>query len=196
MNNLPHTTFVAFDTETTGLFPSKDKIIELGAVRFVDGAPTEIFETFVDPQMPIPPKATSISHIDDAMVKGAPTIAQVLPAFEAFVGQDALVAHNLEFDLGFLFHSGSRVMDGKRKFYDTLALAGELLKKSKNAYGGQLGLFADDEDDYDVLNYKLATLCDYYNITTDAYHRAAGDALATGKLFLALMAEKQTRSLL
>ena len=91
--------FVVFDTETTGLSPTKDRIVELSAIRFVDGIPTEIFETFINPEREISAETTAKNHITNDMVADAPTISEVLPSFEAFVGNSPLVAHNLNFDI-------------------------------------------------------------------------------------------------
>lgn len=184
--------FVAFDTETTGLAPSKGRIIEIGAIRFRDGKPVEKFRTLVNPGIPVPEEATEVNCITDEMVAGAPTISQVLPAFESFVGGSPLVAHNLEFDLKFMFYSGSTITDRKRKYYDTLEQSRKLLKKPKVRYDPETGSYEKDYDsDFDVDDHKLGTLCDYYGITVAGRHRADADALAAGKLFLSLVQEKQ-----
>lgn len=186
--------FVVFDTETTGLAPSKDRIIELAAIRFVDGNPTEWFETFINPQMDIPKEATSVNGITNEMVADAPTISQVLPAFEAFVGNSNMVAHNMEFDLKFLFYSGSTIFEKKRKYFDTLAQAKKLLKKPKMKYDKEFDMYDIDYDsDFDVFDYKLETLCSHYLITVPEQHRAYADAFATGVLFGCLIEEKQSR---
>ena len=186
--------FVVVDTETTGLAPSKDRIIELAAIRFVEGKPTERFETFINPEREVPEGVTKINGITNEMVLNAPKISEVLPAFETFVGTSPLVAHNMEFDIKFLYYSGSVITESKRKYYDTLEQAKKLLKKPKEKYDKEYGVYDIDYDsDYDVYDYKLNTLCDYYNITIANHHRAAADALATGKLFLNLIDEKQSK---
>ena len=185
--------FVVFDTETTGLAPSRERIIELAAIRFVNGVPTEVFETFINPEKPIPQEASAVNHITDGMVADAPTISQVLPAFEAFVGKSPLVAHNLAFDLKFIFYSGSNIFDTPRKYFDTLQIAQKMLKKPKPKYDKEFGTWETDYDsDYDVDNHKLATLAEYYNITFPDQHRATADAIVTGKLFLHLIRDKQS----
>ena len=191
--------FVVFDTETTGLTPSKDRIVELAAIRFCDGVPIEMFTTLIDPQCPIPPEASAVNQITNDMVERAPLISQVLPSFEEFIGNDILIAHNLEFDLKFLFYSGSTLLDTPRKYIDTLAQAQSLLRKPKRRYFPPEDQYDDghwdiDWDcDYDVDNHKLETLCDYYGIVRPYEHQAAADALVTGDLFMALVDEKQRR---
>jgi DNA polymerase III subunit epsilon len=97
--------FVAFDLETTGLFPVVNRIVEFGAVRFrLDGSEVGTWEQLVDPECLIPPGVTDIHGITDAMVRGQPTLAQALPGFLDFLGtpDTILLAHNATFDLGFL----------------------------------------------------------------------------------------------
>lgn len=97
--------YTVFDTETTGLDPSKgDEIIQIGATRIVNGKlrRQECFEQLVDPQRPIPAASIPIHGIEPAMVAGQPTIDAVLPAFHAFAHDTVLVGHNAAFDMRFL----------------------------------------------------------------------------------------------
>lgn len=94
--------FIAFDLETTGTVPGADQIVEIGAVRFVNGAPEAIFASLIDPQRPIPPGASAVNGISNEMVKGKPLIDSLLPSFAEFCGEDLLVAHNAPFDTQFL----------------------------------------------------------------------------------------------
>ena len=184
--------FVVLDTETTGLSASKDRIVELSAIRFVNGIPTEIFETFINPEREISPETSAINHITNDMVADAPTISEVLPSFEAFVGKSPLVAHNLEFDIKFLFYSGSIITDTPRKYYDTFAQSQKILKKMKYKYNREYDMWEEDYDsDWDVVDYKLGTIAEYFDITFPCQHRASGDAIVTGKVFLNLIEKKQ-----
>lgn len=185
--------FVVFDTETTGLSPSKDRIVELSAIRFVDGVPVEIFETFINPEREISPEASAINHITNDMVADAPTISEVLPSFEAFVGESPLVAHNLGFDIKFLFYSGSIITDTPRKYYDTLAQSQKMLRKMKHKYNREYDMWEEDYDsDWDVVDYKLGTVAEYFDIVFPCQHRASGDAMVAGKVFLKLIEKKQS----
>jgi DNA polymerase-3 subunit epsilon len=115
--------FVAFDLETTGLFPVVNRIVEFGAVRFtLDGRELGTWEQLVNPECVIPPGVTEIHGITDAMVRGQATLAQALPGFLEFLGDtDAiLLAHNATFDLPELRGSqdgaGSPSEPGRRHF--------------------------------------------------------------------------------
>ena len=94
--------YVVFDLETTGLSPDKNKIIEIGAVKVVDGAITERFSTFVNPEVPIPYNIEQLTSIKDDMVLDAPRIEEILPEFMKFCEGTVMVAHNAEFDTGFI----------------------------------------------------------------------------------------------
>ena len=165
---------VVFDTETTGLAPSRDIIIELAAIRYVDGKPVSRFHSYINPERPIPSEASKINGITDDMVADAPVIGAVIPAFDEFIGDSILIAHNLEFDLKYIYYSGSCVFETKRKYIDTLEQSQKLLKKPR-----------------DVDNHKLSTLCDYYGITIAGQHSALADVYATGELFFRLVDEVQ-----
>lgn len=164
---------VVFDTETTGLSPAHDRIVEIGAIRYLNGEPIEKFHSYVDPERHIPEDITKINNITDDMVAGSPVIGQVLPSFDKFIGDSILVAHNLEFDLKFIYYSGSKVLETKRKYIDTLEQARELINKN------------------DVYDYKLETLAGYYKLTIPDAHSALADAFAAGWLFYHLILEKQ-----
>lgn len=184
--------FVVIDTETTGLHKSKDKILELGAVRFVGGKPVEIFETLVNPGRPIPKEVTAINHITDDMVADCPTIREVLPAFDRFVGTSNVVGHNLDFDLGFILKAGSRMAHTKRRYYCTLEQSKKILKTPKRKWDSDINAYAKDTDgDWDVEDCKLDTLCEYYGIVAPDAHRASADAYATGQLLLCLADSKK-----
>ncbi len=101
----PIPAFTVFDLETTGLDPRKGhRIIEIAAVRIENGiVKTDTpFESYVNPERPIPAEASQVNKITDAMVIDAPTIVSVLPQFLSFASGSVLVAHNALFDMGFL----------------------------------------------------------------------------------------------
>jgi len=122
---------IAFDLETTGLYPEKgDMIIEIAAVPIIDDEiiTNNVFESLVNPDKKIPPHITSINHITDEMVNEAKTIEEVLPEFLDYIQDYPLVAHNAPFDVGFLryFIKTLGLIDIKNQIIDTLALSKEL----------------------------------------------------------------------
>lgn len=102
-NNIADLEFVAFDTETTGLSPFSESLVEIAAVRFnlIQG-PIEYFQTLVNPGKEIPWQATKVHGITNEMVFEAPPIEKVLPPFFQFLGDSIPVAHNAGFDIGFI----------------------------------------------------------------------------------------------
>ena len=94
--------FIAFDLETTGVKPSENMIVEVGAVLFDGDRALKGFGTLVDPGIPIPPDASAVNGISDEMVRGKPRIADVLAEFAGFCGDLPVVAHNAPFDFKFL----------------------------------------------------------------------------------------------
>ncbi|MFK7944319.1 MAG: exonuclease domain-containing protein, partial [Paracoccaceae bacterium] len=97
-------TFVVFDSETTGLDPDTDDVVQIGAVRIVNGKviPGEIYNTLVNPGRPIPPGSTKVHRISDQMVADAPGFEAVCRSFHQFTEQSVIVAHNAPFDMAFL----------------------------------------------------------------------------------------------
>jgi len=97
------TVFVAFDTETTGFSRDKDRLVEIGVVKFRgDGTVLVTTNWLVNPQREIPFYATEVHGITTEMAAEAPDFAKVWPEFEAFCGDAVLLAHNAPFDVGFL----------------------------------------------------------------------------------------------
>jgi DNA polymerase-3 subunit epsilon len=143
--------FVAFDLETTGLVPQKDEIIEIGAVKFTvkvengQVMPQKIkeFQTFVKPNMMIPAEATRVNHITDKMVENAPLVADCLRQFTAFCGQDTiLVAHNADFDTGFLkvaYEKNPQLLPGN-PIVDSLRLSRSILPELKSHKLGEMAM--------------------------------------------------------
>ncbi len=159
--------YVAADVETTGLEAGRgDRICEIALLRFLRGTVIDSFVSLVNPLRPISPGASAVNGITDAMVADAPPFADLFPGILSFVGDDALVFHNAPFDLSFL-REEARIAGGEwpgNAVIDTLVLA------------RQSGMFR---------SHSLSSLCGALGIGT-RFHRAEGDAYATGKLLLHL----------
>ncbi|MBW3657681.1 MAG: DEDD exonuclease domain-containing protein [Actinobacteria bacterium] len=155
-------TFVVVDLETTGLSPTADRITEIGAVKVRFGEVLGEFHTLVHPGRSIPSAITTVTGITDAMVRGAPAIDAVLPAFLEFARDTVLVAHNARFDVSFLDaeleRRGYPRLD--HPVVDTAKVARRLLR---------------DE----VRDCRLATLARHLKARTMPEHRALADARAT-----------------
>lgn len=187
--------FVVIDTETTGLSSTKDNIIEIAAIKFEDWVPVEKFYTLLNPGKHIPEDATAINNITDTMVADSPKFSQIIDCLSSFIGKSNIVGHNLPFDLKFLYHYGYNFTTDKRHYYDTCEISKKTLKIPKMKWDKEYGEYViNDNYDYDVENYKLTTLCEYYEIRDNSFaHRAMSDALAAGILFQKLAQDKIAR---
>ena len=165
-NFIKDITFVAFDVETTGLTASRDRIVEIGAVKFRERKVVDTFQELVDPRKPIPPGATSVNGITNDMVKGKPTIEQILPRFLSFMGDAVKVAHNIPFDMGFIIHDltmlGLKITS--TPILDTCSIA-------RQVFPG-------------LTNYRLESLARNLNIESEKFHRALEDSKVCMKIFI------------
>ncbi len=169
--------FVVFDLETTGLSKDKDKITEIGAVKIENGKITDHFSTFVNPERPIPQKIVELTSITDEMVADAPKIEEILPKFMEFCKGSVLVAHNAEFDTGFIKKAaGDCGLSYDFAHLDTLMLA--------------RGLYPE------LGNHRLSTLNKHLKVTLLHHHRAVDDAKATAEIFIKMMQELKERGIL
>lgn len=107
--SLAEVTFCVVDLETTGGSPADSRITEIGAVKYRGGERIGVFETLVNPEVPIPRFITHLTGIDDLAVAGAPPIEWALPSFSEFAGGCAFVAHNARFDFTFVNTALSRL---------------------------------------------------------------------------------------
>lgn len=164
------TTYVVFDIETTGLSALDNRITEIGAVKIRDGKILDHFSTFVNPGVPIPQKIVELTKITDAMVADAPSVTEAITAFLDFCQGAVLVAHNSDFDMGFIRKAATIAQKVVNySVLDTLDMARRL---------------------YPQLNrHRLGDLCKYYNIDLRHAHRAIHDAKATGEVFIKMLEE-------
>jgi DNA polymerase III subunit epsilon len=164
--------YVVFDTETTGLLPSQDKIVQIAAVRVVGGRllEGEYLDLLVDPGRPIPAAATRVHRITDAMVAGAPSIAEAGRRLHAFCGDAVIVAHNAPFDMAFLRrHQAAIGARFENPILDTVLLSAML-------YGNGA------DHSLDAIADRLGI-----RIAPEARHTAMGDAEATARILLRML---------
>jgi DNA polymerase III epsilon subunit family exonuclease len=102
--DLRETEFTIFDTETTGLDPQSDRVIELAAVRVRNGEKLGSFQTLVNPGRPVSEGAFRVNGISDEMLAGAPRMEAVIPRFAEFIQDSCLCSYNSPFDMGFLIN--------------------------------------------------------------------------------------------
>lgn len=160
--------FTVFDIETTGMSPSRDRIVEIAAVRVdLDGAFSR-FSTLVNPGIPIPPGAINIHGITNEMVASAPNFTNAAYGFLDFIRDSKIVAHNARFDLGFMQESLARtglpLIPGG--VYDSIVLI-------RKAFPG-------------LPSYSLASLCNTLELVSEnggQAHRSAYDAEMTMMAF-------------
>jgi DNA polymerase-3 subunit epsilon len=163
-------TFCVVDLETTGASPADCAITEIGAVKYRGGELLGEFASLVDPQTGIPPFITILTGITTAMVRRAPTIDAVLPAFLEFCGEAVIVGHNVRFDLSFLRAAALRLgyPAPTTVAVDTIGLARRLIRS-------------------EVRNLTLASLAAHFRSPHQPNHRALADARATSHVFHALL---------
>ena len=148
--------YCVLDLETTGLSFRTEKITEVGIIKIRNGEVIDEFECFVNPEKPIPQEVVEVTHITDDMVKDAETIDKVIPRIIDFIGDSVLVAHNADFDIGFLKHNFAEYGYSLDNTYiDTLRLAKVIFP--------------------DMKRYKLGLIADKLDIVVEVAHRALDD---------------------
>lgn len=162
--------YVALDLETTGLSPRDDRIIEIGAVKYTGGRRGADFSCFVNPRIPIPARITEITGIDDAMVKDAPVMEEVLGELLDFIGELPVLGHNIAFDYGFICQKALNMkIKYRAKGIDTHRISRSMLPQLESR--------------------SLESLCGYYHIVEEPRHRALSDAAAAARLYYCLYEE-------
>ena len=163
--------YIVLDIETTGLSFRTEKITEIGAVKVKSGEIVDTFECFVNPEVPIPQRIVEITHITDEMVKDAETIDKVMPKFLEFIGNLKLVAHNADFDIGFLKYNAENLgLKMDNEYIDSLKLARQLYPEFKK--------------------HKLGIIAEKLGIKVENAHRALDDVKTLVKVFIKML-EKQ-----
>ena len=157
--------FVAIDTETTGLKPDQEKIIEVCAIKFENCIETDRFVSLVNPEKKIPQRASKVNNITDEMVVNAPVFADISDQLHKFIGDSFVVAHNVNFDVGFLRNEFKNVgIDINFKQADTLAISRDIFN--------------------DVPNHKLQTILDTIGFSRSTQHRGETDCEGCAAILL------------
>lgn len=172
--------YVVFDSETTGLDPVTDEVVQLGAVRVVNGkiVAGEAFETLVKPGIAIPKRSTEVHGISNAMVAEAPGFDSVCTEFQAFAEGSVFVAHNADFDMAFLHRQALKT--GQQFDHPVL----DTVLMSAVIFGGSAV-------------HTLDAICDRLGIVIPhaLRHTAMGDAVATAEALVSMIAICEARGI-
>ena len=176
---------IVFDIETTGLSVQNCKITEIGAVRIKNGEVLDRFNTFVNPEVPIPEEIVELTGITDEMVADAPFVKEALEDFFAFIGNDGaeegkpkplLIAHNANFDIGFIRHFANLSgLPFDNPYLDTVALSRHIHP--------------------DLKKHKLDVLAEFYHLGDFNHHRACDDSEMLAMIYFAMIDTMQKQEL-
>lgn len=160
--------YTVVDIETTGFWPSDSEILEISALRVRKGQPTEAFSTLVKPSRPVPYFITDITGITNSMVQNAAPLAEALEGFVRFLGSDAIVGYNVNFDINFLYDNLLRVHGVllTNSFVDVLRIARKMVRN--------------------LPNYKQTTLAEHFGVSVQGAHRALRDCEICQKCYATL----------
>ncbi|AGT44689.1 3'-5' exonuclease [Treponema pedis] len=157
--------FTAFDTETTGINPKDERVVEIGCVKFDTRGIIARYNVLINPEKPMPEEAGAVNKITDEMLADKPKFPQILPDFLDFIRNTVLVAHNAGFDISFINAELERCGKTKltNKVFDTLTFAREV-------YPG-------------LSSYALQNLAMQFGIQAISAHRAEDDARVCMEFF-------------
>jgi DNA polymerase-3 subunit epsilon len=155
--------YVVVDIETTGGWGASDRITEIGAVKVKGHEIIDKWHSLINPQRSIPASITQLTGITNEMVRDAPFFGEVADSLLAFMGDSIFVAHNVNFDYGFIAQEFTR-LDRRFRFPKFCTCAG-----MRRYYPGHR-------------SYNLGRICSIYEISLDRHHRALCDAEAAAQL--------------
>lgn len=163
-SSIPVHDYVVLDFETTGFRAGADRIIQIGAIKYVNHELTDILNTLINPQRHIPISVTELTGLSNELVSDAPTIEQKIDELLEFIGDLPIIAHNASFDMGFLYALDNieGVEIPEYTVIDTVKLARKMITVTTD--------------------HKLTTLTEYLQLEHDA-HDAIGDCLATAAIY-------------
>lgn len=158
--------YIALDLEMTGLNPKYDKIMQIGAVKVIDGEITDTYDTLVNPGRMIEDKLSSLTGITDGMLSAAPSIEMVIGELVELCGDLPLLGHSIMSDYSFVKKAAVNAgLPFEKNGVDTLKISRACFPE--------------------LPSKKLSEMCKHYNIPIQA-HRAINDAMATTELYQAL----------
>lgn len=157
--------YVLVDIETTGLSPINDDIIEIGAIKVINNKIVDKYSQLIQINKSLSPFITNLTGITNNMLKSGKEPNIVFNEFVNFVGEEVIIGHNVNFDLGFLTNKCKKYIDYNltNDYIDTMYLARKLVP--------------------DSTNYKLGTLAKYFNISYEGAHRGLKDVEITYEVY-------------
>lgn len=166
-------TFVAFDTETTGLNPLSDRVIEIGAVKFNSNGIIDSYDQLINPKISLKPHIVELTHITDSMLLAQPVFFNIANDFLKFIDGTILVAHNAQFDLRFINAELARLNKSplKNQAIDTLRFSRTTFPKPETT------------------SWKLGSLAQKLGVEVKNAHRADDDARVCMEIFIRTVEE-------
>lgn len=157
--------YVLVDIETTGLDNMNDEIIEIGALLVKNDEVVDTFSMLIKPSCLLDDNIINLTHITNEMLDSASDVREVLFKFDSFIGNNILIAHNARFDIGFLRVNFERHLNKKlsNNYIDTLFLARKYVKG--------------------LVNYKLGTLSEHFDVDYSGAHRGLVDCMITKQVY-------------
>lgn len=156
--------YIVVDLEMTGLHPKRDRILEIGAVKVLDGKVCGTFSHLVNPKVPVSEVITELTGISDEMAANARPADEVMEEFLAFAGDYVWVGHNIIYDYSFVKQwAVDHEMPLEKQAVDTLKIARKCMALPEKK--------------------SLDALCGFYRIRREKSHRALSDAVATQALY-------------
>ena len=167
--------YVVLDVETTGVDPTHNEIIEVGAIRVRDDKEEDSFSSLVKPSGSISKSITDLTGITNDMVEDAPGIGDVLPKLLAFIGDDIVMGHNINFDVNFIYDNCERLglASFSNDFIDTLRISRRLYPEERQ--------------------HRLCDLTSRLGVQVDEAHRALADVRATKSCYDAMVRDAALR---
>lgn len=156
--------YVCIDLETSGLDPKYDRILEIAAIKVIDGEVVDTYETLVDAGMHLSEQVVALTGINEAMLKDGKPIDTAICQCLEFIGDLPILGHCIQFDYSFLKRAAvNHGLSFDKEGIDTLRIARKALP--------------------DLESRGLSVLCDYFEIPLENHHRAMADAGATYLLY-------------